>query len=402
MTKNKLILRLVLYGFIISALIGVISFGFIFLESNLSHHLWNAILPYPWLILPICLLGGVIVGSLRKKWGDYPQVAHHTISELKETQTVDYRHVFNNLTVALFILIFGAGVGPEAALLSSIVMLSVWQADKLRYLYRNQEEFFSLSPIDRIKHMLHPTKYLVTYHKDNEPNHPQLTNIKKFSNTLFSLNGLVSFFVLMKLTEQPSFITKMGETNWHLKELLLLIPLVLFGYLSGQLYLLLKKHMTRWFDFWQNQPIKKALIGSVAIFVTAIFLPSLLFSGQTSLGGIPERYLQFSVAFLLIVVALKLVFLLICLNTGWIGGDIFPIVFAAILNGFAISQLFPTFDAIFIAAVVATSMAIVILDSPVGIPIFVALFFPSQILPVLLIVTLIFVAKKKLTKKLAK
>ena len=225
MTKNKLILRLVLYGFIISALIGVISFGFIFLESNLSHHLWNAILPYPWLILPICLLGGVIVGSLRKKWGDYPQVAHHTISELKETQTVDYRHVFNNLTVALFILIFGAGVGPEAALLSSIVMLSVWQADKLRYLYRNQEEFFSLSPIDRIKHMLHPTKYLVTYHKDNEPNHPQLTNIKKFSNTLFSLNGLVAFFVLMKLTEQPSFITKMGETNWHLKELLLLIPL---------------------------------------------------------------------------------------------------------------------------------------------------------------------------------
>ncbi|MEG2937219.1 MAG: chloride channel protein, partial [Vagococcus sp.] len=139
MTKYQQSLNLALYGILLSAIIGGLSFIFIFLESNLSHTLWNHLLGKPILILLTTLFGGILIGVLKNRWGNYPEIAHHTISELKQKQTVTYTPVLKNLTIALIVLIFGAGVGPEAALLSSLVMLSVWQSDKLRYLFFQQE-----------------------------------------------------------------------------------------------------------------------------------------------------------------------------------------------------------------------------------------------------------------------
>lgn len=399
MTKQQLTFRIGLYGILLSSLIGLIAFLFIFLESNISHHLWDIVQGNLLLSLVTCLTGGILIGLLKQRWGDYPKVAHHTISDLKTNLTVDYRPVFKNLTVALIILIFGAGVGPEAALLSSIVMLSVWQADKLRYLFFNQDTFISLSPSEKLKRMFHPTEYIETYQKSKASNHPKAKQINIVINTLFSLNGLFSFIFLMKLTEQPSFISHMGTSNWQLRELLIFIPLVLIGLIFGKLYLLLKKYMTKWFSFWQAAPLRKALIGSLAIFIISIFLPSLMFSGQTSLGMVPEKFFQYSFIFLLGVVFIKLIFLEICLNTGWIGGDIFPIVFASILLGFSFTHLFTSFDTIFIAAVVATSMSITILKSPLGIALFISLFFPLNILPLIFLVALIFKLVKKIEKK---
>lgn len=399
MTKYQQSLYLALYSILLSAIIGGLSFIFIFLESNLSHTLWNHLLGKPILILLTTLFGGVLIGFLKNRWGNYPEVAHHTISELKQKQTVTYTPVLKNLTVALIVLVFGAGVGPEAALLSSLVMLSVWQSDKLRYLFFQQEEFVTLKKTEQLKRMLHPTKYAQTYQKNLAPTHPNWKQLKIFINTLFVFNGLFAFTVLMKLTEQPSFISKMGTSNWELRDLLLFMPLVLIGLLAGKAYLLLKKQMKKIFNFWQNSPIKKALIGSLAISLIGIFLPSLLFSGQTSLGQVPDKYLHYSMFFLLVVVLLKLFFLEVCLQTGWIGGDIFPIVFASILFGFTLSQAFSSFDILFVTSVLASSMAITIIDSPIGVALFIALFFPVNIFPIILLVALCFLIKKRLINK---
>ena len=77
---------------------------------------------------------------LKKRFGQVPQTAHEALTELKAKQSVDYSGVFRNLLAALVILIFGAGVGPEAALLGAIISLSVWQSDKLWYLYFHYDE----------------------------------------------------------------------------------------------------------------------------------------------------------------------------------------------------------------------------------------------------------------------
>lgn len=389
---------LLIYGVVLSSMIGVISFIFLRVEGIGSELLWNLVSPDTPLrvfyILGLTLTGGVLLGFLRARWGNLPHTVHDSVTELKQTKTLDHSSVFRSLLIALVVLIFGAGVGPEAGLLSAVIYLSVWQADKLRYYYFHFNELKELSLKEQIARLIHPKNYLLTYDEKRAAAAGQKSK-KKFFYLLFIINGLITFFLLMKLTGQPSFVSKMGESNWIGKELWIGLPLMLFGVIVGKCYLLFKTFLKKRLDFWQEFPIRKALIGSIAIFLIGVFLPNLLFSGQLSLSLAPFVGSQASFLVLTMIALIKLVFLQLCLNTGWIGGDIFPIVFAAIIQGFAVSQLFPQTDRLLIVAIVSTSIAIAIINSPFPVGVFMMLFFPLNLSPIILAVaTILFFAKK--------
>ncbi|MBO0467308.1 chloride channel protein [Enterococcus plantarum] len=389
---------LLVYGVVLSSMIGVISFIFLRVEGIGSELLWNLVSPDTPLrvfyILGLTLTGGVLLGFLRARWGNLPHTVHDSVTELKQTKTLDHSSVFRSLLIALVVLIFGAGVGPEAGLLSAVIYLSVWQADKLRYYYFHFNELEELSLKEQIARLFHPKNYLLTYDEKRAADAGQKSK-KKFFYLLFIINGLITFFLLMKLTGQPSFISKMGESNWIGKELWIGLPLMLFGVIVGKCYLLFKTFLKKRLDFWHEFPIRKALIGSIAIFLIGVFLPNLLFSGQLSLSLAPFVGSQASFLVLTMIALIKLVFLQLCLNTGWIGGDIFPIVFAAIIQGFAVSQLFPQTDRLLIVAIVSTSIAIAIINSPFPVGVFMMLFFPLNLSPIILAVaTILFFAKK--------
>lgn len=135
--------------------------------------------------------------------------------------------------------------------------------------------------------------------------------------------------------------------------------------------------------------IGKILLGAVAIFGVAVFAPSLLFSGQHAMHSVVEMGLELSVLVLFGLSLLKLIFLEICLETGWTGGDIFPITFASILQGFAFAQLLPGYDPLFVVLVVSLSLAVTLLQKEWLAGIFISLFFPIKLWPIALILIFI-------------
>lgn len=173
----------------------------------------------------------------------------------------------------------------------------------------------------------------------------------------------------------------------------------MFGLLFGWLYRHFSDFLQRLSNRYATNVRIKALLGAGVIFVFASVLPRLLFSGQPFLSLVPQFSSQQSASTLFLAAILKLLFLQLCLKTGWIGGDIFPITFAAILLGFGWAHLLPGFDSLLIVAVVAASVATSILRSPIFPSIFIALFFPANLAPVFLIIILIFVILQKLTAK---
>ena len=110
---------------------------------------------------------------------------------MKAKQSVDYSGVFRNLLAALVILIFGAGVGPEAALLGAIISLSVWQSDKLRYLYFHYDEQEQQVFWTKIQRLLHPQQFVQRYDTMLAP--VDKKKLKQVMNGLFIVNGLVVF-----------------------------------------------------------------------------------------------------------------------------------------------------------------------------------------------------------------
>ena len=126
--RNRKMWTIIVSGLFLSSIIAGISGAFLIIEGELTTLLWE-VLPaqMKWPILyyfVLCVLGALVLSYLKKRFGQIPQTAHEALTELKAKQSVDYSGVFRNLLAALVILIFGAGVGPEAALLGAIISLS--------------------------------------------------------------------------------------------------------------------------------------------------------------------------------------------------------------------------------------------------------------------------------------
>ena len=384
---------ILLSGFCLSSLIALVAFLFLMAEKFGSHLLWESwghSVPFPNLYKGLLLLiGGLLVFALKKKWGSLPRTSHELMEELKAEQTVNYRHTWRSLVLALIILVLGAGVGPEAALLGAVIAYSIWQADKLRYLEANRGQLKHLSLKDKLVRLFHPSQYLLTY-----PASQKGTDKKK--RLFFIVNGLIIFVLLMRMTEQPSFITKLGDSQWQATELVLILPLMFYGLLFGTVYRWLMKKIKGSLKKLPLPLIGKILLGAVAIFGVAVFAPSLLFSGQHSLHLVVEMGIEMSVFLLFALSLLKLIFLEICLETGWTGGDIFPITFASILQGFAFAQLLPSYDPLFVVLVVSLSLAVTLLQKEWLAGIFISLFFPVKLWPIALL--LIFILRWMGTK----
>ncbi|HFI0507423.1 TPA: chloride channel protein, partial [Streptococcus suis] len=194
-------------------------------------------------------------------------------------------------------------------------------------------------------------------------------------------------------------MTKLGETTWSLTDLLFFLPLCLYGYAIGKGYSWMKPFTRAGLDRLNLSLSIKICLGAIAIFGVTILAPTLLFSGQHSLHSIVELGMETTVLALLVLSLAKLIFLDFCLWTGWTGGDIFPITFAAFLQGFAVAQLFPQVDSLFVVLVVSLSMAIALLEKEWLAGIFISLFFPMQLLPVSLLMIGLHIVGRKIISK---
>ena len=390
--RNRKMWTIIVSGLFLSSIIAGISGAFLIIEGELTTLLWE-VLPaqMKWPILyyfVLCVLGALVLSYLKKRFGQVPQTAHEALTELKAKQSVDYSGVFRNLLAALVILIFGAGVGPEAALLGAIISLSVWQSDKLWYLYFHYDEQEQQAFWTKIQRLLHPQQFVQRYDTMLAP--VDKKKLKQVMNGLFIVNGLVVFTFLMKLVGHPSFITKLGTGKIEMASLWLILPALLTAFVIGNAYQWLQAALAKLCQPFEEKQSILVSFGAACIFLFVILMPRLLFSGQSFMHLVPSFGSQQAWYILVVAAIMKLVFLQVCLQTGWIGGDIFPVVFSAILIGFAVAQFFPTIDSLFVVAILGTIL----------VPgIFVGLFFPITLWPIVVLVLFLqWLLKNKIIK----
>jgi H+/Cl- antiporter ClcA len=379
------------YGLFLSAVIGLIAAVFLVLENFITEIIWHG---QNHLVQTfVVLVGSVILYFLLKKWPNLPKTTHDSIKELKENQTIDYQDVFLNLLITIVILGFGAGVGPEAALLSAIISLSIWQADNLRYFYFNYEELLQLPLKQVFRRLLDPFNYRQKYNAQKAIKNPKLIKWKKILYFVFTVNGVLAFGLLIKQTDQPSFITKLGQTHWTWQQLWVVPVLLIIGIIVGKILKVAGQLFEKMVDQLNLSLAVKILLGALGIIVVAFFVPDLLFSGQHSLHLLVTTWSQKPALELFVLAFLKLIFLVWCLSLNWRGGNIFPITFAALTSGFAMAQLLNV-DTLLVVAVFATVLMSELL-SPIVAGIFLILFFPIQLSVIIILVAAIMWLKNK-------
>ncbi|MFD1393342.1 chloride channel protein [Lacticaseibacillus jixianensis] len=375
-----LVKRIVIGGYGLLCSVGLGSFlgGFYLLQGTLIHLVglgttWRPVFNAAWLLL----IGGLIY-LVQSTTGQLPRPLGLIRADLAHTGTTNYRYLLLQLVIPALILTSGTSLGPEATLVSTTVLGGVWLAEKQRWLTLHWQ--------DGKRAIL---KAMAVPHRALQPR-PATSTASWWSPLVLAelAAGCFAFYLTCKFGGEPSVLVLLGRAHWGLREWAWLLPVFLAGRLVGRLELRLMVMLRRLVLGRVRRQASLLLLGGLAIYAASLWLPAINYSGMANFHLLAGSWQHQSATFLIAAALAKLALVTLCLNTGWIGGDIFPVLFCATAQGIALSQFLPA-DAVFVIAVFAISAGGTILEAPlVAGGVMGIMFLPPNLLGICALVTL--------------
>ncbi|WP_223875894.1 chloride channel protein [Paucilactobacillus kaifaensis] len=391
-------LFLFVYGLFLSTIAGILVGIFYALQNFLIEFFWHGNFSRPVINAIILVVIALVIIISRSLFGQLPQNFSHVLAEIKATGTANYQFVLLQMIIPAIILVSGTSLGPEATLLSSTVLYGIWISDKLRYVAQNFTSIKHKNIIQVLTILLVPNRFRVT--KNNEPGNNNIFANYKITKLVYLGNGILWFTVIFILLKIPSIFIRIGNFQWNVDDLNWFIPLLVGSYLIGHLYLRGMIEIRKILQSRLYNEIQMVLFGGIAIYLASVFVPDLLFSGQHNFHLFTTTWADQSVVALIFVSLGKLLLLTICLNTGWIGGDIFPVMFAATVQGLAISKLIPNLDHTYVIVLISIGLASAILESPLLVgSLMITLFAPLNLIPIAAVATIVLMEIRSIQKR---
>lgn len=393
-----------MYGLGLSVIAGFIVGLFYVLQSFLIEFFWHKnvdAFSRPVTNAIILLVIGIVIFLTRKHFGQLPRNFSNVMAEIRQKGTANYHTLLAQMVIPAIILVSGTSLGPEATLVSSTVLYGIWIGDKLRYVEANYAKLKKSSWLMVLRVLLIPHQYRI--HREDSPEHRGIFLNKKMTKVVYFLNGVLGFSIVYNLFGEPSLIIRIGDSNWHYEKLGWMLLILLVSYAVGHVYLKVMIEIRKVIQSRIFHEVALITLGGLAIYVSSLLAPEILFSGQHNFHLFTTNWVGHSVLYLTAISFAKLLLLTIALNTGWVGGDIFPVLFSATIQGLAISQLLPNLDRTFVMVMVAIGVSSAILESPLLVGSLMAIMFaPINLLPFVILATILLMLIKSLQRRYTK
>ena len=339
--------------------------------------------------LVICFIGAILIALVQKHYGPLPDTMEEVLGRMKLTGNYPHDNLHHIAIAALLPLIFGGALGPEAGLTGLIVGICYWIGDNLKY--RNEQitalaeaGFAAIvgvifgSPLFGIAHALEP---------DNGSEHYLQKLAGKRARILIYccgvFGGMLAFYLLGTLTGRSAGLPRfhaqhaIGVDQWKW-----LVPLLVLGIVFALFYLTMQKLTRALADKLSGHYFICSFIAAAAIAVAGAYLPMAMFSGERQLEALIDSWQSTSPTEMILTAVVKLALVSLCINFGWRGGSIFPIICSGALLGYTFA-LITGMDGAFAVAMLVSSMYAYIMRKPVAVVMILLLCFPvTYILPI--------------------
>ena len=377
MKKIGALFLLALSAALLGGLVGAISAGFLHFIEWGQEFLWGKLTSgLPGQALILCVLGGVLVGLCQRYLGDHPKSIYEAVEAIQKTGRLEYNQLHKGLVTASTSLIFGASLGPEAAIVDLLGGLGTWVGDSIRAL----REKFALS-------------------RRSQPANRIMKILQSWPNLIALAIGAVVFVKLLNGLYGGGFLNPHQAFRWE--DLLWSIPMGMLGAAAGGLFLALQAWTRKLAAPLRHKPILRSTLGGIILGLIALFLPLVLFSGQHDLQPAYDQALQLGFWALMLTALARLLLTNLLLATGWKGGQFLPIIFAGTALGLSIQVLFPSIPAPVAAIATIAALVAVVLPRPlIGLALM-ALMFPIQYVGVSVVAVGVVVLAKGLWKRRA-
>ncbi len=379
----------VLLSICLGAVVGLVLWLFLRAIALGSRFIWQLIPEYAghkWIMIPVCALGGLIVGILHRIYGDYPESLNAVMGKVKKDKHYDYHPMLVMLICALIPLIFGSSVGPEAGLTGIIAALCYWIGDNVTYAKNNASLYSEIGEAVTLGQIFHMPLFgilAVDEESETEDKGPALPKLHKL--VLYTLSAAASFLVISGLNGLfntslegfPSFsdVTISG-TDYIFALVYIFVGVLLYCLYTGA------EKITEKISHFIPVILREVICG-VVIGAMGLCVPIVMFSGEEQMAELMGTYASYAPVFLIGICLLKIVMTAFCLSFGMKGGHFFPLIFACVCMGFAISMLVfpdPAGHLVFAAGVVTSATLGAQLKKPMAVSVLMLLCFPVRLL----------------------
>ena len=386
MKKAKNNFLFLLYTILLGAVVGAIIWAFLKVMNLGIEFLWNYVpskISFPLYTLIICTVGGLLIGLWKKKFGDYPEELNTVMGQVKKTGRYPYNNVFSVLGSALFPLLLGASIGPEAGLTGVIAGLCTWVGDKLKRYKKEVDELTAIGMSATLGTIFRSPMFgfIEPIESDRETTLPKTSKIVLYITAILSSFGV--FILLNKLTGSSTSMESMDFGGMELTDYLYAIPITAASILAGYLYFAFKRLTSGLHKRFSRFMILRATVGGLLLGVSGTFLPLTMFSGEHQIGEVTETAAKIGAVMLLVIAVVKLLLTNVCIDSGLKGGHFFPVIFCGVCIGCSMSLLFGI-NMVFCAAAATAALVGHTLKKPLATVLLLMIVFPVRLIPIML------------------
>ncbi|MBM2822071.1 MAG: ion channel protein [Thermoleophilia bacterium] len=390
--RTRTYLGLLLLASAIAVVIALATLAFLGTYSGLRDVVWETIPeelgldPYSWYALAVTTLGGLTVGILLRvvpgKGGPSPAEGHGIGLE-----QVPASHAAGMVLVSLVSLVAGASLGPEAALLAVALAVGTVLADRLKR--AELGKVFGMSGVGSLLSGLLGS--------------PLAPAVMTLEVTQVTGHNLYVFLIPVLVASVVGLLTFDAILNGPLLEINLpsyaavelahvfeALAVAAAAAAVGLLVIAALRGVQRLFVPIAGRTVLKATLGGIGIGVIALVAgEETLFSGEHELEVLLDHPEAYGAGALLLILGGKVLAFALCLETGFRGGRIFPVLFIGSTVGFITTDVF---ERVPLAVAVGCGMAgaaVAIMRLPVFVAVLVAFFASPVLIPLIVLASVV-------------
>lgn len=385
-TKVKNNANLTVFCGLLGGFAGIVIWIFLKVMSEGMKLIWEWIpekLNLPFYTIIVCTLGAAAIGLFRKKYGDYPEELNTVLGKVKNEKQYDYKKMPVMLLAALFPLLIGSSVGPEAGLTGIIVGLCYWAGDNIKFAHRDAKKYSEIGMAVTLGVLFHsPLFGIFAVEEQDDEEIPHLTKRSKLLLYGISIAAATACYMLLSrifgkgMEGFPAF-EMTGELIW--KDYFMMTVYILAGCILAVFYEVTHKGCHK--VSAKIPPILREMLAGLCLGLAGTVVPAIMFSGEEQMGELMTDYMQYLPWMLLGVAFLKILITNICIQSGLKGGHFFPVIFAGVCLGYAIAMFTFTDSAehvVFAAAIVTAALLGGIMKKPMAVTMLLFICFPVK------------------------
>ncbi len=367
----------------LALIVGAFAVAWLVVYEEGNHLIWNNsfVASNRWMIPVGVVFFSLLVGLVQKHLHASNVVDGGIDEALKAEDVATYKNFWGTLFSSLFSLWSGASVGPEGPLGFLAVQISQWIAARLKF-QKHGALVASLAGMSSAYNGIVGNPVFASLLAVEASG--AKGGLAVLAPTLVS--GTVGFLLFALLGVKPfaGFLDVGSVSAITLPWVIWAIVLGLVGVLLALYTAVVLRVSGRAMAVFKDRVILRALAAGIVIGAVCYFIPNLMFSGESVIQGIVANPAETGLAMLLLMALLKPPLLALSLKGGYLGGPIFPTLFASTMIGLAISLVAPGVPLAILVMCPAAGVITLLLRAPLTAILLVALLTAAGATPTML------------------